>query len=562
MAFTEADFLAAEKKLKTATTAMGELRKILGRRHKGNAQTLTRLDIGLNAPTLQFFSPDWAFINHMKKCGYPAGHPIRTSGGMSSVWNLSPATPVPTFDTDGYPTTLAASQSVETVIQAEQEFPTYTEHQPGGVYVCKFDGAGTLDFPSGAISGAVLVSAGRYEFTMLAPPQAVDGIRVRILTTTPGNYVKNIRVFEKQYESLFNAGQVTHPDFINRVKGFNPLRYMNAMQTNIEASEPAPPAAYGTWADRAQTSWASWGTGAVPTEGGRGIPWEAICDISNETGTDPWVCLPYTSTDDYITQAASLVAGRLNSGRNVWVEYGNEGWNGFFKQFLHMDAQAAAQGIPEPNRVYKYQTKRTVEIINAFKAAISPSTRVKGVINTQWSPLPGLEQGLDYVVNGTPAGRQIEYFSIAPYLQTWTTLLYPAIVSTNDQLLNYFKTTNLTQWREWTTNSKTVADKYAQKFIMYEGGGALIGQDNPERDFFFGYARSQQMYDTYRLYADEWKNAYGGTYFMEFVFCGKWTNFGSYGALEYLNQNFRQGQSDTAHKYRACLDIGGLSHPT
>ena len=62
--------------------------------------------------------------------------------------------------------------------------------------------------------------------------------------------------------------------------------------------------------------------GGVPNE------LQLIVETANKAGGDPWVTIPWNADDDYITRFATYVRDNLASGHQVYVEVGNEVWNG------------------------------------------------------------------------------------------------------------------------------------------------------------------------------------------------------------------------------------------
>jgi hypothetical protein len=52
--------------------------------------------------------------------------------------------------------------------------------------------------------------------------------------------------------------------------------------------------------------------------------------------------MPHQSTDDYITQFATLMHQKDNSNLRLHVEYSNETWNGAFNQTSYMTSQGQA----------------------------------------------------------------------------------------------------------------------------------------------------------------------------------------------------------------------------
>jgi hypothetical protein len=123
-------------------------------------------------------------------------------------------------------------------------------------------------------------------------------------------------------EALLNSGEIYDPTFIALTKPFKTLRFMawqntlNTMQTN--------------WSQRPTLTQAFWGIYSSPTNTDPqpdGVPVEAMVALCNEVQAACWFNMPPLSTDDYVTQFATLVHSQLDSNLKVYVEYGNEIWN-------------------------------------------------------------------------------------------------------------------------------------------------------------------------------------------------------------------------------------------
>jgi hypothetical protein len=68
----------------------------------------------------------------------------------------------------------------------------------------------------------------------------------------------------------------------------------------------------------------------------------ALC---NETGADPWFCMPHGTDEASVRAFATLVRERLHPAARVWVELSNELWNASFPQARWMQEQARQRGI-------------------------------------------------------------------------------------------------------------------------------------------------------------------------------------------------------------------------
>lgn len=150
------------------------------------------------------------------------------------------------------------------------------------------------------------------------------------VASSPSNPLRNIRLIlpdrpghpeDKFYETYLANREnhnffMFHPDYLESLKPFNPLRYMDIMGTN------GSPLA--EWADRDQPGLKL---------GFSGAPYEWIAQLSNELHKDSWWNIPHAASDDYIVQMARFLKNKINSPNRLYIEYSNELWNTAFNQW-------------------------------------------------------------------------------------------------------------------------------------------------------------------------------------------------------------------------------------
>jgi hypothetical protein len=109
---------------------------------------------------------------------------------------------------------------------------------------------------------------------------------------------------------------------------------------------------------------------------------------------------------------------------------------------------------------------------------------------------------------------------------------------------------------EWITLNKQAADQRGLDLIAYEGGQHLVGYFGAENNealtnLFSATNRAPQLYDIYSEYLNQWHNL-GGGLFVNFTYVDGFSQWGSWGVLEYQDQSL-----ETAPKYRALIDYIG-----
>src|SRR5262249_29798558 len=148
-------------------------------------------------------------------------------------------------------------------------------HYPGGTYNVFYDGEGKLDF-AGA---ATVLTRKPGEMTVRVDPMK-GGFFLRLVATSPGNPVRNIRVIMPGFAGSYHDSP-WHPQFLQRWRGMACLRFMDWMLTN---SSPVT-----SWSERARPEDATFTA--------RGVPLELLIDLANRLHADPWFCMPHRADD-------------------------------------------------------------------------------------------------------------------------------------------------------------------------------------------------------------------------------------------------------------------------
>lgn len=153
------------------------------------------------------------------------------------------------------------------------------------------------------------------------------------------------------------------PQLLEDLEPYGVLRFMD---WNLVNEDPNPQAA---WATRKQ-----------PTEPQTGEPiaFEWQLDLCNRAQTDCWLTVPVRANAAYHASLAALVEERLDPRLRVYVELGNEVWNGGFPTFdvvLGIADDLGLGGADEVERVargYVYLSVRLWEDFEAVFGAGSP----------------------------------------------------------------------------------------------------------------------------------------------------------------------------------------------
>lgn len=427
-------------------------------------------------------------------------------------------------------------------------------HYPSGRYVVLYDGVGTLGFWGAA--SLVSQTPGRIEIDV---NPAQGAIFLRLSTTDPNDYVRNIRVLMPGHEATYQDNPF-RPDFLRRWRGQTVLRFMDWMHTNNSHIQ--------TWSQRPTRQSATYGID--------GVAIEDMVDLANRLRADPWFCMPHQADDSYVQQFATLVRDTLDPGLRVYIEYSNEVWNSQFSQHHYAAAQGQAlnfSSLPWEAAWY-YTAYRSRQIFDIWEQVFGGRERLVRVLASQASNAYVSERILTFQNTYLHA----DALAIAPYVslnvhagstpseatvQGWTV----------DQALDHMHQTALPEALGWIAQQKALANTHNLALIAYEGGQHMVGiygaENNETLTQLFHAANGHaRMGDLYTAYLNGWSAA-GGGLFANFSSVGEWTKWGSWGLKQYVGHPTpkywashawarAQGQTVPPH-VKGTIQLGGLA---
>jgi len=163
--------------------------------------------------------------------------------------------------------------------------------------------------------------------------------------------------------------KVEAPAFLKSLAGFSVLRF--AIWQRIDS---APPTA---WQDRPMPLDAL----VDPTHG---VPIEVMVELANQSGLDPWFCVPHWADDNYVRSFAELVKQKLDPERRVYVEHSNDVGNDSLPQhhFLCATARASVARFGDDNLsgAMKCHAARSLEIFRIWQEVFADPERVVRVL--------------------------------------------------------------------------------------------------------------------------------------------------------------------------------------
>ena len=482
--------------------------------------TVVNLDshpvLGMNLSFVTYWTREWVFTNVMRQAR--TWLPTNTDG---RTWDTGDSI---STDANGWPI-LGSGKAVHTYMLNAMD-----GRYPGGKYICTYDGDGDIVFDwDGKITKR---ENGRIEVNVTPSDR---GIYIRIENSNPNNHVRNVKVI---HEDLVDHPSSFHPLFVERLRPFKTLRFMDWQRTNTTS----------------QVKWSDRMTPDYYTQASRGgVAIELLMELSNELGADPWVCMPAQANDDYVRRFAQLVKSSLHADGKVYVEWSNEVWNSQFEVHKWVKDNTGGQSLSLPffdkwaaearrdfaiwSDVWSNDSKRMVRVA-AAQAALS------------WGTGKLLER-----LNG-----QFDAISCSTYfgLRSHEESAMSSSTSVSD-IIDILEENIVTDNRQYYTEHGRLARDYSQslgrpiRLIAYEGGQHLAdgGRNKPHKAQLIATQDHSKMYDLYQQNMLEFERA-GGSANVMFNYVGRRDQWGSWGHLEYQDQSL-----NSAQKFKAMLDYPG-----
>lgn len=398
--------------------------------------------------------------------------------------------------------------------QRARSLVVWGEPYPAGEYVVTWQGSGTVDFWP---QQASFVGKGR---AVIPADPARGGIAVTIESTDPKDPVRDIHVWRKGQE-----GALWNPAFLDGLKSYSVLRFMDWMETNESATE--------RWDDRPVIDDARWSV--------KGVPLEVMVDLANMLRVDAWFTIPHTWNDDAVAKAAALVHARLKPELAAYVEHSNEVWNGMFPQAQSSRERGIARSLARDpfEAQLRQHAERSVEIFQIWEKAFAttPHRLVRVMGGMAASPWAN-----EVLLSTKGADRHTDALAVAPYFGH--SLGDPAHAVKSRSLLPEAVFAVLEQSVDevlgLVREHKKVAIKHKVRLIAYEGGQHLVGvgpavDDEALGAVFTAANRDPRMKALYLRYLKGWQAA-GGGLFVHYLDVAAPNKFGRWGAREGLEQ--------------------------
>ncbi len=458
--------------------------------------------LAINLSSVNYYSRQWTFLDQTKQGGH---------------FNYNNADNDADDFSDGWARTGDVDLFLNTGLDGNYH---------GGRYIVLYDGKadfstyspiwnGPLEMPNDAILNEGLSTEGRLvldvEPSNMGFVLAYDNIDIN-------DPVRNMKIVHEDYEDSFEE-EIFHPQFIESIKKFSTLRFMDLMRTNHSEQS--------LWANRPLTTDALQGTE-------KGVALEYLIALANKTSANPWFNIPHLATDDYVENFATMVRDRLDQDLQVYIEYSNEVWNSGFGQYAYAENQGELAGLgSNRDAADRFYCRRSVEIFKIFETVFANTNRqgLVKVIASQNSPWWAIKM-MNWVdpETGERAIEQADYWAVAPYFCGDPELTSnPGSVS---ELLDECEAdidVTLSKAAEIGTASRS----YGVELIAYEGGQHIRNDDaSTEAQNIYNLANDDpRMGEVYTTYLNKWRNEVGGQTFALFSLISGQSKYGRWGIL-------------------------------
>ncbi len=534
--------------------------------------------MGLNLAPVTDWSTQAPFLDVMKTARPWIVHTGGTWGGAGEAELIAGDY----LDQFGWPNRLPRELgTVGTVILTDlpQEAVTLA-----GTYRLSFEGEGIVEVSGRAQN--VRYSDGDVLFEYTPGPGPVE---IRIQRSSADDYVRNIAVVNERHSEAYDAGALFNPDWLDQIKKFKLLRFMDWMATNNSRIQ--------SWPERPLVQ--------DYTFARNGVPLEVMLALLRETGAHGWFTLPHLADDDFARQFARLVDEGLPDEHRVYAEYSNEVWNWQFQQTAWANDMGQARW-GQADTGPQFYGARAAELAQIWRRVFETSEagpELVNVISTQtgWLGLEDLilEAPLWVEEDDSPGNPPWIYFDAyavtgyfggilgvedrAPMVKSWIAESRAAATTDADKrdlkgdasaayiAQHQYDLASETAGEELTDGAISgdpldtvsdlltrvlphhaqVSEGYGLQMIMYEGGSHVVGigpmVDDPDlADFFIHFNYSAQMGVLYEQLITGWSALGGGGFaaYNDIYAPSKW---GSWGAQRWLGDDNPRWQALANH---------------
>lgn len=495
----------------------------------------SRMAVNLNSP--RYWVSQWMYLDLFKSSG---------EWNSRTQYNGNSSTPID-LDANGWVRSIQSGQMVTSYVSLDNGY------HGRGRYVIRYEGSGTLEVRD----GVTLVSSAPGRMVVnYANPSPTNFFTIAITQTNPSNYIRNIQIYKEELEALGLSGELFHPAFLEGMKHYKALRFMQAQGINNFLNNQVQTLTPQNRSHVTDARWANWYTG---------MPFEVGVMLANRLNANPWMNIHYGATDEYVRDVAQASYNLMRGTTSpIYVEYGNEPWNSGPPYRTAVDwmvtranarwGSGGTNPYPGYNNVHwlhaalNWYGMRSTEICAIWKQVYgAEADRVKCTVNVQTGYVDLYNSTLNcpmYVNEGRPAcASQVDVLSPAPYFGAFGDQAAGRTMVQNFQrqgiegingYLNYLEgQLNSTHpdygIRNQMTRDAATARRWGLELSAYEGGAhdVLYGlrpqnmgdrppfSAAPEVEFLQRASRHPRMYSLFQQYMAMWRDS-GGQLFCHF----------------------------------------------
>jgi hypothetical protein len=391
------------------------------------------------------------------------------------------------------------------------------------------------------------VSPGEKAVIMLnQPAQTANPVTIRCTylgtgTVVPGGGITQIRQLDHAVEFNWQVNGTDRANVWLALESTNtadPVRNMDCREADADKNKLfadeflASLQPYGVirflgWQVPNLTTETNWASRTLPSRfsRGNGASVEHMLALTNQLNADPWFHMPYAADEEYITKFAQYVHDNLRAGRRVYVELGNEVWNGQFRDSNIAAQEGLAAGLsdnPFQAQLRRYaQKSKYVHAIWARVFADRPNQLVRVVSSQHGNPWTA-----ETILEFEDTANHVDALATAPYF-----FISSTDGNTVDELLLALGANADAQIQRALEN-KAVAARFGKRHITYEAGQHLIWADVALNA---SIQRHPRMEEIYTRYLERWRNEVGDLMVL-FSATSPISQWGAWGIREYGGQ--------------------------
>lgn len=482
--------------------------------------------LGFNFGGLAYWQSAHPFLNLVKAGGGWIGH-------RPGQWGGIPQSEVDAvLDADGWPTAIpSGAEKLGLIIILDHP----SDPLMAGQFRVRWTGT-----PNFSINGGPRITSGTQTTFSINQGQAI-----MLDLYAPG--IRDLSIVPVRHTAAYDNGEIFNPDWINLIRDFRTIRFMNWHRTNGDNNEGNQTV---SWSQRTRESYYSWTESA-------GIPIQVAVKLANRIGADMWVNVPHLADDNYIRQFAGVIRSQLDPRLRAFVEYTNEAWNiGMFGQAQWLRERALEKWPSATWEWMQYYAGRAVNMAKIFREVFAGQEhRLQLVLSSQTGQTDFMQDAMDAPLwtaeqaDGRPPSYYFDVFAVTAYfgyglgsndnaqelVDIYNTSGEAAALNRAFELLQ----AEVNGMQSRFNSYRNMIEQRGMKMVMYEGGShaSAVGSWTNNAtlvSLLAKVARDSRMGTLYTQMLNAWKAA-GGQAFCLFTDVEMATKHGSWGHINSLS---------------------------